>query len=66
MADSKGTCRIKIDPHKAKVRTRRRVKENGPLFEFFENTKRTDSILLRSPKTGWMGWLPLDEIKFEN
>jgi hypothetical protein len=66
MADSKGTCRIKIDPNKAKVRTRRRVKENGPLFEFFENTKRTDSILLRSPKTGWMGWLPLDEIKFEN
>jgi hypothetical protein len=57
-----GTCRVAINPHTAKLRTRRRVKENGPVFDWYENLNRVDAILLRSPITGWAGWLPLEEI----
>ena len=60
-----GRVRVKINHNAASKRTRNRVKENGPEFDFFENTNRSDSILLRSERTGWMGWLPLDEIEWE-
>jgi hypothetical protein len=61
-----GTCTVKIVHHAASLRTRKIVKKSGPFFEWFENVNRTDSILLRSPKTGWSGWLPLDEIEWSN
>ena len=62
MAKPHGTCRVAVNATVAGVRTRRRVKQNGPVFDWYENLNRTDAILLRSPSTGWMGWLPLNEI----
>lgn len=56
---------IWINPNTATKRTRNRVKEGGPLFQFFENKNRDGEILLRSEKTGWYGWLPLTEIGFQ-
>jgi hypothetical protein len=60
-----GCMRVKINPNTATKRTRNRVKEGGPEFDFFDNKNRADSILLRSPKTGWFGWLPLNEVVCE-
>ncbi len=60
-----GRMRVKINPNTATKRTRNRVKEGGPEFDFFDNKNRADSILLRSPKTGWFGWLPLNEVVCE-
>lgn len=61
------TVVVAINPQSASKRTRNRVKEGGPDFTFVkrgtDNTFRSDSVLLRSPKTGWFGWLPLGEIK---
>ena len=59
-----GRIVVKINHHAASARTRNRVKEGGPEFDFFENGNRPGWILLRSPKTGWFGWLPLDEIEW--
>jgi hypothetical protein len=61
--ESQGAVRVKINPNTACKRTRNRVKENGPLFEWFDNSNRPGEILLRGPLTGWFGWLPLDEIE---
>ena len=61
-----GRMRVKIDQNTATKRTRNRVKEGGPEFDFFDNKNRADSILLRSPKTGWFGWLPLSEVVCED
>jgi len=61
-----GTVSVTINHNAATKRTRNRVKEGGPIFEFFDNTNRPDSILLRSPKTGWFGWLPKSEVTLEN
>jgi hypothetical protein len=61
-----GTVSVTINHNAATKRTRNRVKEGGPSFEFFDNTNRPDSILLRSPKTGWFGWLPKSEVTLEN
>lgn len=66
MTKPDGTCTVKIVHSKASLRTRRIVKKSGPFFEWFTNTNRTDAILLRSPMTGWSGWLPLDEIEWTN
>lgn len=63
--DPAGRMRVKINPNTATKRTRKRVKECGPEFDFFDNKNRADSILLRSPKTGWFGWLPLNEVVCE-
>lgn len=60
-----GTVRVKINASTASKRTRVRVREGGPEFQYFANMNRTDAILLRSEKTGWMGWLPLAEIEWE-
>lgn len=61
------TVVVSINPQAASKRTRNRVKEGGPDFTFVkrgtDNTFRCDSVLLRSPNTGWFGWLPLEEIK---
>ena len=46
----------------ASLRTRNRVNDNGPEFEFIENQNRPGSILLKSTKTNWLGWLPKNEI----
>ena len=59
-----GRVSIKINPAAASKKTRQRVKQGGPIFEFYSNTNRADSILVRSEKTGWMGWLPLREIEW--
>lgn len=66
MSKPHGTCTVKIVHRAASSRTRKIVKKSGPFFEWYENTNRTDSILLRSPKTGWFGWLPLSEIEWTN
>jgi hypothetical protein len=60
-----GNVHVKINHSTASKRTRNRVREGGPEFQYFINTNRIDSILLRSEKTGWMGWLPLSEIAWE-
>lgn len=59
-----GTCYVKVAGGAASARTRRIVKRSGGFFEWYENVNRTDAILLRSPKTGWFGWVPLAEIEF--
>ena len=68
MNSSEQTTRVvvKINPEKARKKTRTRVKSCGPEFDLYHNANRTDSVLLRSPKTGWFGWLLLDEIKIES
>lgn len=53
---------IKKNPQTASGRTRNRINEAGPDFEFIENSNRPGSILLKSLKTNWFGWLPEDEI----
>jgi len=54
-----------VNSNAASKRTRKRIKECGPLFEFIKNENRDGEILLRSEKTGWFGWLPLREIGFQ-
>lgn len=63
--DSQGAVRITINHHAASVKTRRRVKKNGPIFEWFDNSSREGEIFLRAPLTGWTGWLPLAEIEMK-
>ena len=46
----------------ASLRTRNRINDNGPDFEFIENSNRPGSLLLKSLKTNWFGWLPQNEI----
>ncbi len=59
--------RVLVAKGNASQRTKNRVKENGPRFEL----KRGKSVfisdigeacLFESEKTGWYGWLPVDEI----
>jgi hypothetical protein len=54
--------RIKKNGQTASLRTRNRINDNGPDFEFIENPNRPGSILLKSLKTNWLGWLPENEI----
>jgi len=53
---------IKKNGQTASRRTRNRINEAGPDFEFIENSNRPESILLKSLKTNWFGWLPKNEI----
>jgi hypothetical protein len=53
---------IKKNGQTASLRTRNRVNDNGPEFQFIENLNRPGSILLKSTKTNWLGWLPENEI----
>jgi hypothetical protein len=53
---------IKKNGQTASLRTRNRVNDNGPEFQLIENTNRPGSILLKSTKTNWLGWLPENEI----
>ncbi len=55
----------------AHMRTKNRVKDNGPDFvlmkeldnlTFFEGK----GILVRSLKTEWFGWLPIEQLEIEN
>jgi hypothetical protein len=46
---------------KACQRTKNRIRENGPSFEFIE--ERGGSWLLRAGE--WFGWLPRDEFRVE-
>lgn len=60
-----GKAIIKVN-NTATKRTRNRVKEGGPVFEFFDNAHaRPGELLLRSPKTQWLGWLPISEIDWK-
>jgi hypothetical protein len=54
--------RVKKNGQTASLRTRNRINDNGPDFEFIENPNRPGSILLKSLKTNWLGWLPENEI----
>jgi len=54
---------IKKNGQTASGRTRNRINEAGPDFEFIQNLNRPGSLLLRSLKTNWFGWLPESEIK---
>jgi len=56
---------IKKNGQTASRRTRNRINETGPDFELIENSNRPGSILLRSLKTNWFGWLPLNQIIIE-
>ena len=54
--------------NKAKLRTKNRVRDNGPTF--FLEKELTDILnfegkvlLVRSEKTDWFGWLPSDELE---
>ena len=58
--------------NKASSRTKGRVKEHGPLFVFFKETRSfrgagllssRECVLVGSLSTGWDGWLPCDEIE---
>ena len=53
---------IKKNGQTASLRTRNRLNDNGPEFQFIENINRPGSILLKSTKTNWLGWLPENEI----
>jgi|694.fasta_scaffold06631_23 hypothetical protein len=53
---------IKKNGQTASLRTRNRINDNGPDFESIENPNRPGSILLKSLKTNWLGWLPENEI----
>ena len=53
---------IKKNGQTASLRTRNRINDNGSDFEFIENSNRPGSILLKSLKTNWLGWLPENEI----
>ena len=53
---------VKKNGQTASLRTRNRINDNGPDFEFIENSNRPGSILLKSLKTNWLGWLPENEI----
>ena len=57
---------------KASSRTKGRVREHGPLFVFFKETKSfrgagllscRECVLIGSLSTGWDGWLPADELE---
>lgn len=54
---------------KASVRTKNRLRENGPIFIIItgpikSNLLKNDieSILIRSDKKDYMGWFPISEI----
>jgi len=58
--------------NKASSRTKGRVREHGPLFVFFKETKSfrgagilssRECVLVGSLSTGWDGWLPADELE---
>ena len=53
---------IKKNGQTASGRTRNRINEAGPDFELVANSNRPGSILLKSLKTNWFGWLPENEI----
>jgi len=53
---------IKKNGQTASGRTRNRINKAGPDFEFIENSNRPGSLLLRSLKTNWFGWLSENEI----
>lgn len=61
---------LKINGQKASVKTRRIVKKQGPVFYLIKygyehSSERNYDMLFKSEKTGWNGWLPLEEIKYE-
>ena len=54
---------VKISPtKKASQRTKNRIRENGPVFEFIQ--ERNASWLLRGGE--WFGWLPRGEFSVEH
>ena len=57
---------VKINGQTSSLRTRNRVKQNGPLFVLIndstKNSKRLDQVLLQSITTNWFGWLKTSEI----
>lgn len=60
-------CRmtVKAMPGASK-RTKNRIRENGPIFTFIKKGRaeslHPDSVLLRSERTNWFGWLPTHEV----
>jgi hypothetical protein len=66
MTLSSAVYSVKINPNAASVKTRRRIKQNGPLFEKIDKTAKEDSVYLRSLKTKWEGWIPLAEVSLKN
>lgn len=54
----------------ASKRTKNRVRENGPFFICESEITELplfggDSIFLKSKKTNWSGWIPVNEITME-
>lgn len=56
--------RIATNGQTASVRTRRRVKQNGPDFLVLPKFAKSGHIFVTGlDGNGWSGWLPLREIK---
>lgn len=61
--------RIQASDLYAGNRTKNRVRENGPDFVFHDikftkiDGTLVEAILVESASTGWMGWLPIAELK---
>jgi hypothetical protein len=67
---TKPLINLKINGQTATLRTRRVIKNSGPMFELWPKTtndpKRRDWTLIKSTRTGWFGWLPNNEFIIEN
>ena len=46
----------------ASLRTKNRIRDNGPVFMMEEMTE--DKIFISSKTTDWAGWIPKNEIFF--
>lgn len=54
----------------AHMRTKNRVRDNGPVFNFVKELDSVDffegkAILVESVKTNWFGWLPIEQLEIE-
>lgn len=52
----------------AHMRTKNRIRDNGPLFTFIKELDNLDffegkGILVQSVKTEWFGWLPIEQLE---
>jgi len=66
----KSVVKINDVEENASQRTKNRIQENGTLFILEEDKPNSllfgggRALLLRSLRTGWLGWLPTKEIIF--
>ncbi len=61
---------LKCKTGASSLRTRNRLKEHGPVFEFIkvrnpECFSGREGILVRSQKTDWLGWIEKNEVSID-